>query len=703
MAHAQSLCWKYPFKQNEAALENAFLLCHGIGDLQYASYAVLSVYIASLAEGHDYRRILLNCQRWHEYCKKYVPLELGQTRIRLHAHQRLMGLEPIEVDAEPIIATYEAEKNSTDVSESLIEVARTATIFGDYVAAYAYCQRMEPLLTKGAAGNLLLMMMFYQSYAISAAKLYRIEQDHTVKTTLTGVVETYLQQLKQISDLSPDNFRSYYKIAEAEWAWARGDFDTAATCHLQAIRHAREHGYILLEAWANEFLGMLYRENGLHVAQAHFDEARRLYVNCAATGKANTLPQSARATLSRVEDATLIGIRPQQLDLATIIKVSQAISGEIVLEKLIERIMSIVVENAGAQHGTLLLNKDDTLLVQARIHGNTVVVLYGTSIDTDHEVNQSVINYVMRTCEPVVLDDATTDGPFIHDPWVVRYQPKSVLCIPLLNQGKLTGIIYLENNLLTGAFTPDRIAILELLSSQVAISLENALLYADLQREQTAIHELNETLEHRVVERTAAAMHAHKRLIDMTEALPLAVFQFREEPNGERTYSFVGENVREVLGVSAADIFADSRARWRTTLPEDNAVVEPVPQDAIAQRRTAEATHRALVDGSVRWIHAYAKPRFVNGEWVWNGFWMDETEAREQREELRLAKEQAEDAVRTKSLFLANMSHEIRTPMNAIIGLSNLALKTSLSVQQHDYITKIHNAGTSLLGIVNDI
>ena len=703
LVHSQILCWKHPFTQNAAALEHAFLLCHSAGDLQYASYVLFSVYIAILARGRNYHEILLNCQRWHDYCQKYVPLELGQAKIRLQAHQWVMGVESVQIDAEQVLAEYEAEKNSTDVSESLIELARVSTLLGDYAAAYAYCQRAEPLLVMGAAGNLLLLMMFYQSYAISAGRLYRKEHDPAEKARLAGVVEMYLQHLKEIADLSPDNFRSYYKIAEAEWAGACGDVDMAAGCYLQAIRHAHEHGYVLLEAWGNELLGVLYRENSMRVAQAYFEEARQLYLDCAAHGKASLLPQRPRPDVSKGEDGGAVGICTQQLDLATIMKVSQAISSEIVLEKLIERMMHIVVENACAQQGTLLLNKDGALLVQATIHGSTVEVRHDAALGADHEINRSVVDYVKRTCEPVVLDDAAADSPFMHDPWVVRHQPKSVLCIPLVNQGKLSGIIYLENNLITGAFTPDRIAMLELIASQAAISLENALLYADLQREQMAIRELNETLEHRVAERTAEARHAHKRLIDMTEALPLVVFQFREGPNGERGYSFIGENVREVLGVSAADIFADTNARWCTTLPADKAMVEAVVQETIDQKRTSDFSHRVMIDGGIRWIHVYARPQFVNGEWVWNGFWMDETEARRQREELRVAKEQAEDAVRTKSLFLANMSHEIRTPMNAIIGLSHLALKTNLNARQYEYVAKIHHAGTSLLRVVNDI
>ncbi len=218
-------------------------------------------------------------------------------------------------------------------------------------------------------------------------------------------------------------------------------------------------------------------------------------------------------------------------------------------------------------------------------------------------------------------------------------------------------------------------------------------------------------LERKVAERTARlfdaqllAEGARKRLADMTEALPLAVFQFRERQNGEGSYTFVGKNVRDVLGVEADEIMADKQARWRHVLPEDRAAITTMIGSAIATRHFTEFHHRVEFDGRVRWIFAYTvQPQLVDGDWVWNGFWMDETKTRTQEDELREAKNQAEDAARTKSIFLANMSHEIRTPMNAIIGLSNLALKSDLSAKQRDYVAKIHNAGTSLLGIINDI
>jgi signal transduction histidine kinase/DNA-binding response OmpR family regulator len=218
-------------------------------------------------------------------------------------------------------------------------------------------------------------------------------------------------------------------------------------------------------------------------------------------------------------------------------------------------------------------------------------------------------------------------------------------------------------------------------------------------------------LERKVEERSARAQEArllaedaHRRLVDMTSALPLTVFQFRLAPGSAGQYVFVSENAAKVLGVNADDIMADPNARWGTTLAEDRLAAEPQVQRAIERKLPSDFHHRVEIDGRVRWIHAYSMPpQYTDGAWIWNGVWVDETADRRQASELRTAKDKAEEATRTKSMFLANMSHEIRTPMNAIIGLSHLIMKTSLDSRQLDYVAKIHHAGTSLLGIINDI
>ncbi|MFZ6731676.1 two-component regulator propeller domain-containing protein [Undibacterium sp. Ji42W] len=211
-------------------------------------------------------------------------------------------------------------------------------------------------------------------------------------------------------------------------------------------------------------------------------------------------------------------------------------------------------------------------------------------------------------------------------------------------------------------------------------------------------------LEELVRQRTAEADRERKRLTDLTDVLPLSVYQYRERPDGQREYAYVSENVINVLGVPAAELLANKDARWRTTLAEDRDAAETSLNRAVDNRTYSNFHQRVLVDGKVRWLRSQTvNPKRVNGDWIWNGFWIDETETYLQKDELREAKEQAEQATVAKSYFLANMSHEIRTPMNAIIGLSHLAKKTRLSIKQRDYIDKIHSAGTSLLGVVNDI
>ena len=211
-------------------------------------------------------------------------------------------------------------------------------------------------------------------------------------------------------------------------------------------------------------------------------------------------------------------------------------------------------------------------------------------------------------------------------------------------------------------------------------------------------------LEQKIDVRTMEARSAQKRLQDLTNALPLSVFQFKEAENGAREYVYVSENVKNILGINANEIIQDKRARWRTTLPEDKEKSEKASLMRIENRSAGKYSQRVEIDGKIHWIRTEnVKPQRINDEWIWNGFWIDETEATNQALELQIAKEQAERATEAKSQFLANMSHEIRTPMNAIIGLSYLAKNTDLTTKQRDYVNKIHHAGTALLGIVNDI
>ena len=178
-------------------------------------------------------------------------------------------------------------------------------------------------------------------------------------------------------------------------------------------------------------------------------------------------------------------------------KASQVISGEIQIEKLLSRMMQIIIENAGAEKGCLILKSDESFRIEAEghIHQEKVQVLQSVPLEDSPNVPVTIIQYVARVNENLVLEDAAHQGKFTTDPYIINHQPKSLLCAPLIHRNNLSGIIYLENNLATGAFTPERLEVLPLLCSQAAISLENANLYKQQQ-------DYSKTLEEKVEERT---------------------------------------------------------------------------------------------------------------------------------------------------------------------------------------------------------
>src|SRR5208282_2628279 len=184
----------------------------------------------------------------------------------------------------------------------------------------------------------------------------------------------------------------------------------------------------------------------------------------------------------------------EHLDLATVIKVSQAVSGEVVLERLIETLMRTAMTQAGAERALLILVRAAAprIAAEATTIGDTTVVQLRDEPVADAALPASVLHYVLRTQETVILDDAAVENPFSTDPYVREHFSRSILCLPLLNQAKLIGVLYLENNLAPRVFAPDRTVVLKLLASQAAISLENTRLYRELAGREAKIRRLVE-------------------------------------------------------------------------------------------------------------------------------------------------------------------------------------------------------------------
>ena len=284
----------------------------------------------------------------------------------------------------------------------------------------------------------------------------------------------------------PENFENRAALVGAEIARIEGRLLDAERLYEQAIRSAHENGFIHNEAVANEVAARFYMERGFDkIARAYLRDSRHCYVRWGADGKVRQLDElypQLRDESQVAGPTSTIRVPVEHLDLATVINVSQRVAGEIVLETLLDTIMRTAIQHAGAERGLLILSRgaDHRIAAEAKTIANAIVVQLGEQCQDEAALPESVLHYVLRTQESVILDDALAPNPFSADAYMRQHHARSILCLPLINQAKLIGVLYLENNLAPRIFAPGRITILKLLASQAAISLENSRLYHEL-------------------------------------------------------------------------------------------------------------------------------------------------------------------------------------------------------------------------------
>jgi PAS domain S-box-containing protein len=306
------------------------------------------------------------------------------------------------------------------------------------------------------------------------------------------------RQLGIWAENCPENFENRALLVGAEITRIDGRDLEAMRLYEHAIRSAHINGFVHNEAVAYEVAARFYAARGFDkIAAAYLREARYCYARWGADGKVRQLDQlypHIKEEQPAPGPSSTIVAPTELLDLATVVKVSQAASGEIVLEKLIDKLMRAAVEHAGAERGLLILPRDVELRIEAEAttSGDNVIVHLRDASTAGAELPESLVRYVMRTQENVILEDALSGNSFSGDPYIVQHRARSILCMPLINQAKLTGVLYLENNLTPRVFTPDRITVLKVLASQAAVSLENTRLYRDLENRETKIRRLVE-------------------------------------------------------------------------------------------------------------------------------------------------------------------------------------------------------------------
>jgi PAS domain S-box-containing protein len=439
----------------------------------------------------------------------------------------------------------------------------------------------------------------------------------------------------------------------AEIARLEGRDADAMRLYEQAIRSAREHSFVQNEGLAHEVAARFYAARDFDtIAHAYLREARRCYLRWGAYGKVRQLeqlyPHLRDAPVPASPTAT-IGAPVEQLDVGTVLKAAQAVSGEIVLGKLIETLLRIAVEHAGAGRGLLILFQGDEPQIAAEAttgRGQVEVTLRQTAVSAG--LPETVLHTVIRTRQSVILDDALAQNPFSADEYICQKHARSVLCLPLVKQAKLIGVLYLENNLASHVFTPARISVLELLASQATISLENARLYNDLQEREARIRRLVDSNIVGIV-----IWDVQGRIIEANQAF------------------------LDIIGYVREDLVS-GRLRWRELTPAewreaDEQALAELEAAGTVQPREKEYFRK---DGSrVPVLVARAIFEWNRDEGV--AFVLDLTERKHVEGALRDAQANLAHVVRVTTLgeLAASIAHEVNQPLAAVVANAEACLR----------------------------
>ena len=378
-------------------------------------------------------------------------------------------------------------------------------LLGDIARAGLDVDRARQYLAGSVGTTSEAGLYFYDSLIALATP----ESETELETQRQRVQENQ-RKLQHWAEHAPMNYLHKWQLVEAEKYRVARQRAEAIEMYDRAISGAKENEYIQEEALANELAAKFYLDWGKEkVAQAYMQEAYYCYARWGAIAKVRDLEERYPQLLQSIVKRETVSINSTQslasstiadtniLDFGTVMKASQVLAGEIVLDNLLEKLLKIVLENAGATSGFLILDRDSELWIEAveTIESDKVFVHQAVPVENSSLVPPSVINYVARTQQDVVIADARIAEKFFNDSYIKLHQPKSILCATIQGQGQLIGIVYLENNLTTGAFTPNRLSVVRLLCSLAAISLKNAQLYDQLE-------DYSRTQERKVRERT---------------------------------------------------------------------------------------------------------------------------------------------------------------------------------------------------------
>jgi PAS domain S-box-containing protein len=586
---SNTMPWGQPVKDGRALFARALDAARSAGNLIYEAYSLIglgsNMLIAGDPLGETQRTIEASLPRIRQmkfrYATELVTMQLDYIRT-LRGHSRAFASFD-DLPPEDGARAFEGNPELAAL-ETLywIRALQARFVAGDYAAASKARSMAEPKMWAHPTEVVAADFHFFGALCLAALCPTAADQSEHLEP-----IRAHHSQLKAWEANCPANFKHRCALVGAEIARIEGRETEAMRLYERAVRTAEGNGYPHHKAMACELAGYFYEAQALEkLAQMHLKDAHHQYRQWGAQAKVGQL-ERRYPQLAEMEPAAgstnTIRTSIEQLDLTTVIEMSQAVSGEIVIEKLIHKIMLTAMAQAGAERALLIMPGEQELRIEAEAttSRDTVAVHLIDEPITAHALPQSVLNYVLRTHETANLDDAEAQPPFSEDSYVRQRRARSILCLPLLNRAKLIGVLYLENNLTARVFVLARVSILKLLASQAAVAIENAHLYrevAEREKQSTATAEVLRTIS------SAPS--------DIQSALDV-----------------VAEHAASVCGASNARIWRleDNRLRLVASYGESPATIHgrdglPVDRDTVTgraarDRRTIHVHDLAVEDG----------------------------------------------------------------------------------------------------------
>ncbi len=633
--------WRQPIAASIDFLRRGFLAAIETGDPAYACFSLFMSVTFRLLRNDPLDEVGREAERALDFIRK---AKFGDTAGIIVNQQRFIATMQGRTatfstfsDADFDEATFEARFTRHRMPLMILYWVfklKARFLSGDYAEALAAADRTEALLPDAASQYLLLDYFYYS--ALTLAALYE-NAAADEQNRWREILITRLQQLGEWAENYPPTFGDKHALVSAEIArLERRDAD-AMRLYEQAIRSARDHGFVQNEGVAHEVAARFYAARGVEAfANTNLREARACYLRWGAHGKVRQLDRLyPHLTGPEGQRPAAMGSPIQHLDVASVVKASQALSSEIVLPKLIERLMKIAIENAGADRGLLILPSEDEYLIQAegRATGDQIEVTMRQEPMTRITCPKSLVRYVIRTRESVILDDASKPSLFSVDGYLRDRRSRSILCLPLLKQRELTGILLLENALTSHAFTAARIGVLELLAAQAAISLENTRLYSDLQGRERKV----------------------RRLVD-SNIIGICIFDF------DGRIMEANDAFLRIVGYGPDDLIS-GRIRWTGLTPPEWTAADDRALAEVAATGTCRPYEKEFFrkDGNrVPVLMAWASFDELRHQGV--AFALDLTERKRAESELAHA-----NRVATMGELTASIAHEVNQPLAALL------------------------------------